>query len=185
MLHCRPPVRRLLSNQLHQGSGKAGDLERLFIDWLESDASVQAFAKIHEYRHEFLHRPYLKADGMPASYSPDFIVRTADKIFIVETKAQSALMRRERAAQTASSYFLGRSDQYPRFRGSIRTRVAYVLLGEQTVRDWKERNARASDLLEFAKLRPKDAPAQSAFDLGASPPTIAEQVGELPLGDKL
>jgi len=63
--------------------------------------------------------------------------------------------------------------------------VAYVLLGEQTVRDWKERNARASDLLEFAKLRPKDAPAQSAFDLGASPPTIAEQVGELPLGDKL
>jgi len=103
MLHCRPPVRRLLSNQLHQGSGKAGDLERLFIDWLESDASVQAFAKIHEYRHEFLHRPYLKADGMPASYSPDFIVRTADKIFIVETKAQSALsdenvQRKQRAA---------------------------------------------------------------------------------------
>ncbi|HZM56428.1 MAG TPA: TnsA endonuclease N-terminal domain-containing protein [Acidimicrobiales bacterium] len=75
----------------------------MFIDWLESDASVQAFAKIHEYRHEFLHRPYLKADGMPASYSPDFIVRTADKIFIVETKAQSALsdenvQRKQRAA---------------------------------------------------------------------------------------
>ena len=56
-----------------------------------------------EYRHEFLHRPYLKADGMPASYSPDFIVRTADKIFIVETKAQSALsdenvQRKQRAA---------------------------------------------------------------------------------------
>ncbi len=164
---------------------KAGGLERLFIGWLESDTSVQAFAKIHEYRHEFLHRPYLKADGMPASYSPDFIVRTTDKIFIVETKAQNALSDEnvQRKQRAAISWVEQINTLDPEDR-SLRE-WHYVLLGEQTVKDWKDKNARASELLEFAKLRPKEVPVQSKFDLAVKAPTIAEQVGELPLGDKL
>jgi type III restriction enzyme len=47
------------------------------------------FCKIHEHRHDFMRRPYLKADGMPAQYSPDFILRTETDVCIVETKAQS------------------------------------------------------------------------------------------------
>ncbi|MEX2624280.1 MAG: DEAD/DEAH box helicase family protein, partial [Acidimicrobiia bacterium] len=53
---------------------KSGGLERLFIEWVDKDTRVEALAKVHEYRHDFLRRPYLKADGMPAQYSPDFLV---------------------------------------------------------------------------------------------------------------
>ncbi len=82
---------------------KAGGLERLFIRWADQDATVEALVKIHEYRHDFLHRPYLKADGMPAYYSADFILRTADGVYIIETKTQSApsdenVQRKQKAA---------------------------------------------------------------------------------------
>ncbi len=67
------------------------------------DSKVEALIKVHEYRHDFLRRPYLKADGLPAQYSPDFLVRTNDTVYVVETKAQSALSdenvkRKQRAA---------------------------------------------------------------------------------------
>ncbi len=142
---------------------KAGGLERLFIEWADADSTVQALAKIHEYRHEFLHRPYLKADGMPASYSPDFIVRTVDSVYIIETKAQSALsdenvQRKQRAA-------LAWVDQINTLDPEDRSDRTwhYVLLGEQTVREWKSKNATASDLLEFARLRRKEAPSQGSL----------------------
>jgi type III restriction enzyme len=153
---------------------KAGGLERLFIEWLESDSSVQAFAKIHEYRHDFLHRPYLKADGMLASYSPDFIVRTAERIFIVETKAQSALSDDNvQRKQRASISWVGQINALdPQDRSEREWH--YVLLGEHTVKDWKDKNASASDLLEFAKLRPKEAPTQSAFDFSIEAPPTAD-----------
>jgi type III restriction enzyme len=142
---------------------KAGGLERLFIEWLDADTKVQALAKIHEYRHEFLHRPYLKADGMPASYSPDFIVRTVDGIYIVETKAQSALSDEnvQRKQRAALSWVEQINTLDPEDRSEREWH--YVLLGEQTVKDWKAKNARASDLLEFARLRPKEAPTQGTL----------------------
>jgi len=142
---------------------KSGGLERLFIEWADADSTVQALAKIHEYRHEFLHRPYLKADGMPASYSPDFIVRTSDSVYIIETKAQSALsdenvQRKQRAA-------IAWVDQINTLEPEERSDRTwhYVLLGEQTVKEWKSKNATASDVLEFARLRRKEAPSQGSL----------------------
>lgn len=142
---------------------RAGGLERLFIEWADGDSSIEALAKIHEYRHDFLRRPYLKADGMPGSYSPDFILRTGIDIYIVETKAQSALsdenvQRKQRAALTWV-------DQINALEPSDRSNRDwhYVLLGEQAVKSWKEKKARASDLLEFARLRHKDAPTQESL----------------------
>lgn len=55
------------------------------------DTRIEALAKIHEYRHDFLRRPYLNSDSMPAQYSPDFMVRTEGRVYIVETKAQAHL----------------------------------------------------------------------------------------------
>jgi type III restriction enzyme len=131
----------------------AGGLERVFVEWIDADTSVEALAKIHEYRHDFLHRPYLKADGMPASYSPDFLVRTSDAVYVVETKAQSALsdenvQRKQRAA-------LAWIDELNKLDPADRSdrEWHYVLLGERTVKEWKEKNARPKDLLEFARLR--------------------------------
>lgn len=132
---------------------RSGGLEKLFLEWADQDSMVEALAKVHEYRHDFLRRPYLKADGMPAQYSPDFLVRTDINVYVVETKAQSALSdenvrRKQRAA-------LAWCDQINTLPSHQRVDMAwhYVLLGETIVRDWHSKGARASDLLEYAKLR--------------------------------
>jgi type III restriction enzyme len=142
---------------------KGGGLERLFIEWADQDSRVEALVKVHEYRHDFLRRPYLKADGMPAQYSPDFLVRTDTDHYVVETKAQSALSdenvrRKQRAA-------LAWCEQINQLQPEQRADVAwhYVLLGESVVRDWHAKNARASDLLDYARLRRADTPAQETL----------------------
>ena len=137
-----------------------GGLERLFIGWADSDSSVEALAKVHEYRHDFLRRPYLKADGMPAQYSPDFLVRTAADVFVVETKAQSALsdenVKRKQRAAIAWCEQINRLDEEDRDHREWH----YVLLGETIVHDWKNKNARVSELLDYARLRRPSSPRQ-------------------------
>jgi len=110
-------------------------------------------------------RPYLKADGMPGSYSPDFVVRTAKAVYIVETKAQTALSdenvaRKQRAA-------LSWVDQISALPEDLRFSRTwhYVLLGESSVYEWKNKGAQASDLLEFARIRPSVRPEQQRFGL--------------------
>jgi type III restriction enzyme len=48
---------------------------------------VEAFIKIVEFKHIFASIPYIRIDGLMAHYSPDFMVRTRECIYIVETKA--------------------------------------------------------------------------------------------------
>lgn len=135
-----------------------GGLERRFILWAEKDTKVDAFCKIHEHRHQVMRRPYLKADGMPAQYSPDFIVRAEDSIYVVETKAQSALSdenvrRKQRAA-------LGWVEQINRLEPHLRMDAtwSYVLLGEEFVKNWESKGMRASEALEMARLRRPELP---------------------------
>lgn len=132
---------------------QGGGLERRFIRWADQDSGIEAFAKIHEYRHEFLRRPYLKADGMPAQYSPDFLVRAEESIFIVETKAQSALSdenvkRKQKAAVAWCEQINELPEEYRNNRN-----WAYVLLGESILKEWQSKGARLTDLLDYARLR--------------------------------
>lgn len=142
---------------------KGGGLERLFIEWADHDTRVEALLKVHEYRHDFLRRPYLKGDGMPAQYSPDFLVRTDTDVYVVETKAQSALSdenvkRKQRAA-------LAWCEQLNQLPSHKRADLSwhYVLLGESIVREWHHKNARATELLDYARLRRSDAPSQESL----------------------
>lgn len=141
-------------------AARSGGLERLFIEWADSDGKVEALIKIDEYAHLFLRRPYLKADGMPAQYSPDFLVRTENAIYVVETKAQSAISdenvkRKMRAA-------LAWVDQINELASDLRSARDwyYVLLGEEAVKSWKDKGARASELLAHARIAHTDSAAQ-------------------------
>jgi len=131
----------------------SGGLERRFIRWADKDTGVEALTKVHEYRHDFLRRPYLKADGMPAQYSPDFLIRTAEMVYVVETKAQSALTDENvRRKQKAAVAWCDQINELPEEDRDGR-QWAYVLLGESVVIDWQQKNATVTDLLEYAKLR--------------------------------
>lgn len=134
-----------------------GGLERRFAEWVDRDTQVQAFVKINEYKHAFLQRRYLKADGMPAMYSPDFLVRTSEHVYIVETKAQRDLtdenvIRKQRAA-------IAWCEQLNALEPELRDEREwyYVILGESAVKEWQKKNARVSELLEYARLRRTEA----------------------------
>ena len=132
---------------------KGGGLERLFIQWCDQDSNVEALIKVHEYRHYFLRRPYLKTDGMPAQYSPDFLVRTKADVYVVETKAQFALsdenVKRKQRAAVAWCEQINELDPSQRNNRDWH----YVLIGETAVREWHSKNERASQLLDYARLR--------------------------------
>ena len=143
---------------------QAGGLERTFLLWTDDDSKVEALIKVHEYRHPFMRRPYLKADGMPGSYSPDFVVRTADDVYIVETKSQTALSDENVARkQRAALSWVEQITDLPSEKRFDR-RWHYVLLGERTVYEFRDKSARATDLLEFARLRPSARSHQLSLD---------------------
>lgn len=67
---------------------RSGGLEKAFIEWAQADSSVEAFCKISENRHTFARLRYVKEDGLPVFYSPDFMVRASGCVYLTETKAQ-------------------------------------------------------------------------------------------------
>ena len=104
----------------------------------------------------------MKDDGLPAFYSPDFLVRTESGIYLVETKAQQQtihpnVQRKLRAALAwCGRINLLHEDE----RGGLPW--YYVLLAEPVVLEWQGKGARLAELLDYARLRPlADASTQS------------------------
>ena len=131
-----------------------GGLERTFIHWAQADTQVLAFCKISETRHPFARLRYVKDDGLAAFYSPDFLVRTANAICLVETKAQQQTnhpnVQRKRKAAVA---WCERINQLPpEHRQGLPWH--YVLLAEDVVHEWQGKGAHLAQLLDFARLRP-------------------------------
>ena len=145
-----------------------GGLEEKFIHWAQADAQVHAFCKVSENRHTFARLRYVKDDGLPAFYSPDFLVRTADTVYLVETKAQDQtahpnVQRKRKAAIAWCDRINGLSAEH---RGGPPWH--YVLLGETVFEEWRSKGATLNDVLMFAKLRPAlDSRAQIKLALSS------------------
>ncbi len=143
-------------------SARNGGLEQRLIQWASSDASVQAFCKISEHRHTFARLRYVRQDGMPAFYCPDFLLRTDDAIYLVETKAQKDVshpdvQRKLKAAQTWCERVSGLP---PEYRQGLPWH--YALLGESLFDDWRKRGGNLAELLQFARVRPEASAGQQA-----------------------
>jgi type III restriction enzyme len=129
----------------------------------DRDGSVDAFCKLNEQKHNFTRLRYVKEDGLPALYHPDFLVRCGDSIYLVETKAQGQVnapnvKRKKRAAVAWCDRINGLPPQQRRD-----AEWHYVLLGEQVFYDWRDKGASIRDILEYAKLRPVDERVQARF----------------------
>ena len=131
-----------------------GGLERAFIHWAQADSGVQAFCKISENRHTFARLRYVKDDGLAAFYSPDFLVRTAQAIYLVETKAQQQTIHPnvQRKLKAATAWCQRINDLPADLRGGLPWH--YVLLAENVVYEWQGKGARLGELLDYARLRP-------------------------------
>jgi type III restriction enzyme len=146
---------------------RGGGLERAFIEWALRDTDIVAFCKISENRHDFVRLRYVKDNGLPAFYFPDFLVRTADAIYLAETKAQDQtshpnVLRKRKAAAA----WCGRINELPpELRGGLSWH--YALVGESVFHDWHRKGARLGELLAFSRVR--EVPgrqAQGGLDLG-------------------
>jgi len=143
-----------------------GGLERAFMEWAQADAGIQAFCKISENRHTFARLRYVKEDGLPAFYSPDFLVRTEAAIYLVETKAQQQTTHPnvQRKLKSATAWCERINSLPPEQRDGLPWH--YVLLGEALFRDWRSKSARLGELLDFARVRPlNDASLQGRLTL--------------------
>lgn len=140
----------------------AGGLERNFMQWADKDGLIEAFVKIQEHKHSFMSRRYLKANGMPANYWPDFLVRTAERVYLVETKRQTDMTNENvlRKARAAKAWCDQINTIAPEDRGDREWH--YVLLGEDVVRSDQKLGGRLSETLDFAKA-PVDAQGQQSF----------------------
>ncbi|MDR0478884.1 MAG: DEAD/DEAH box helicase family protein [Burkholderiaceae bacterium] len=131
----------------------SGGLERAFIEWAQTDASVEAFCKIHETRHDFARLRYLREDGLSGFYIPDFLVRTADAVYLVETKAQQQVSHPnvQRKLKAAAAW-CGRVNALPPDQREGRV-WHYALVGEAVFDDWRNNGARLADLLAACQVR--------------------------------
>ena len=140
----------------------SGGLERAFIHWAQADSHTLAFCKISENRHTFARLRYVKDDGLPAFYSPDFMVRTQGALYLVETKAQQQTIHPnvQRKLRAATAWCSRINDLPTGQRCGLPWH--YVLLAEPVLLEWQAKGARLADLLDYARLRPlADASTQS------------------------
>jgi len=141
-----------------------GGLEKAFMEWAQQDSAVQAFCKINESKHSFCRLRYLKDDGLPAMYSPDFLVKTDSEIFLVETKAQKDVRAPnvQRKLKSAAAWCervntLQAEDRMERV-------WRYVLLGETQFYEWRDKAAGMAELLKFARVLGGVMPGQERLD---------------------
>jgi type III restriction enzyme len=134
-----------------------GEFEKAFIEKAQGDGMVEAFCKLNEQKHSFLRLRYVKENGLPGYYHPDFLLRTADSVYLAETKAETMLalpdVQRKRRAAIA---WCERINELPEAARNNR-QWYYALIGEQLFYDFRSKGASLEEVLNFARLRPKAA----------------------------
>ena len=135
---------------------RSGGLERAFIETADRDDSVNAFCKLNEQKHNFTRLRYVKEDGLPAFYHPDFLVRCGGKTYLVETKAQGQIttpnVKRKKRAAVAWCDKINTLEPAQRSDAEWH----YVLLAENVFYEWRDKGASIRDVLDFARLRPDE-----------------------------
>jgi type III restriction enzyme len=112
---------------------KGGGFEMRFMrEILERDGDVEAWSKL-EFKHEFVIR-YRNEYGILRDYYPDFIVRTKDKMYLVETKADRDMRTATvgRKARAAMGWCEAASRTKPPADLTQPNEWEYVLLSEKT-----------------------------------------------------
>lgn len=129
-----------------------GGLEKAFIEFLDKDAEVERFLKINESAHSFAIIFYVRKDGLMATYHPDFIVATAEKIYLIETKGDDKVDDiNVRQKQTATIEWIKKINALEPMYRMNRT-WEYVLIGESVFYSLSGSGATISDVCNQCKV---------------------------------
>lgn len=145
------PIVKTIYERLPYPSNK-GEFEKTFIEYADGDAGVEALVKVNEYYHRFAVVSYIRSDGLLSHYSPDFIIKTRTKVYLVETKAEKDLNDENvRRKQLATLDWIKRINALPAEERNGRE-WSYILLGENNFYSLKENNASVEEICELAKV---------------------------------
>ena len=144
-------LQKVIYERLAYPSSK-GRLEKEFMEFLDRDSDVQSFLKINESQHGFAKVFYIREDGLLASYHPDFIVKTAEAITIVETKgddkANDANVRRKQMSILDWCKKINRLPAEIRMNREWR----YILLKETDFYTWSGNGATFNDIARLSQV---------------------------------
>ena len=129
-----------------------GGLEKAFIAFLDKDAEVERFLKINESGHTFAIIFYVRKDGLMATYHPDFIVATAEKVYLIETKGDDKVDDvNVRQKQTATIEWIKKVNALEPKNRMNRT-WEYVLIGESVFYSLSGSGATITDICDQCKV---------------------------------
>ncbi|MBP5715788.1 MAG: DEAD/DEAH box helicase family protein [Bacteroidales bacterium] len=129
-----------------------GKLEKEFMQFVDNDAEVERFLKINESQHGFAIIYYIRQDGLLATYHPDFIVATAQKVYLIETKAsdqvedKNVLQKRKAATEWVNKINTLPADD------RMNREWEYVLLAENNFYMWRDNGATVVDMCDLSKV---------------------------------
>lgn len=130
-----------------------GLYEKDFCEYADNDGEVDAFCKVIENKHTFLRFRYVREDGLPAVYIPDFLVRFGSDVYLVETKAQDQLSTENvKRKQRSACNWVDKINKLPNEKREGKT-WHYAILGDETFHNSRNRRATLRDMLNFAELR--------------------------------
>ena len=156
-------LQKTIYERLGYPSSKGG-FERSMLEFLDTDADVERFLKINEYQHPFAIIYYIREDGLLATYHPDFIVGTADRVYLIETKGNDKVFDKNvRRKQRAALEWTRKINQLkPEER--MNREWEYVLLSEDNFYSLLGSDATLVDICERAKVSPSAATGNLFFD---------------------
>jgi type III restriction enzyme len=129
-----------------------GEFEKNLMLYADADSGVESLIKVNEYYHSFATISYIRTDGLLSLYSPDFIVKTGKKIYIIETKADKDLNDPNvRQKQLATLDWIKRLNSLDA-KERMEREWSYILLGENHFYSLKENSASIEEICELAKV---------------------------------
>ena len=129
-----------------------GGLEKSFIEFLDKDGEVERFLKLSENLHPFAVIYYMRRDGLMATYHPDFIVATREKVYLIETKGNDKLFDKNvRQKQTAAVEWTKKINELkPEER--MNREWEYVLISEDNFYGLSANGATITDICDRCKV---------------------------------
>ena len=129
-----------------------GGLEHAFMDYVDNDGDVERWIKISETRHRFATITYMRTDGLMATYHPDFIVETRDRLYLVETKGTDKVKDRNvQQKRRAATEWCEKINQLAE-RSRNGKAWEYILLGEDTFYGLSMNGATVTDVFNHCRV---------------------------------
>ena len=141
-----------------------GGLEKAMLEFLDCDADVDRFLKINEYQHPFAIIYYIREDGLLATYHPDFIVGTADKIYLIETKGNDRVFDKNVRRKQRAALEWTRKINLLKPEERMGREWEYILLSEDNFYSLSGSGANLIDICERSTISPSAATGNLFFD---------------------